>query len=233
MLTKKPANSEEAMVVRERAARLRVMADETGGSDPTGARWLRLEAKESEASAAAVLTPQRPLEIGGGGEIVPDPSRPDVGLGTYCIAKSSPDMLNADASLDRLELLGGVNAMALGTDMSESVKARGSLEKALAHQIGACHAMALRFLEKSAGQLGQVATWNNVSRQQVASIEASRLANAATRLLEAHARAALTLQRLRAGGRQTLVVQHVHVDSGGQAVVAGQIKNQRKGKAVR
>ena len=32
----------------------------------------------------------------------------------------------------------------------------------------------------------------------------------------------LTLQRLRTGGRQTVVVQHVHLESGAQAVVGVQ-----------
>jgi hypothetical protein len=33
--------------------------------------------------------------------------------------------------------------------------------------------------------------------------------------------AALTLQKLRHGGKQVVVVQHVHVSDGGQAVIAG------------
>ena len=32
------------------------------------------------------------------------------------------------------------------------------------------------------------------------------------------------LQRLRSGGQQTVVVQHVQVSEGGQAIVAGEIK---------
>lgn len=224
MTIRKPANAGEAVVLREQARRKRIMADETGGGDPTGARWLRLEADDADKYAAAALTPARPLDVGAGGEIVPDLNRPDVGLGTYCVAKTSPDMLNADASLDRLQLLGDLNAMALGADMAESVAAAGSLEKALAHQMAACHAMAMRFLAKSNAQLSQVSTWNDKARQQMASIEAARLAGTASRLLEAHTRAALTLQRLRSGGKQTVVVQHVNVGDGGQAVVAATVR---------
>lgn len=33
----------------------------------------------------------------------------------------------------------------------------------------------------------------------------------------------LTLQKMRTGGRQVVTVQHVQVNNGGQAVVAGQI----------
>jgi hypothetical protein len=34
----------------------------------------------------------------------------------------------------------------------------------------------------------------------------------------------LCLQRLRTGGKQTVVVQHVQVSDGGQAVIAGSMK---------
>ena len=34
----------------------------------------------------------------------------------------------------------------------------------------------------------------------------------------------MTPQRLRSGGQQTVVVQHVQVSEGGQAIVAGEIK---------
>lgn len=32
----------------------------------------------------------------------------------------------------------------------------------------------------------------------------------------------MTLQRMRSGGRQTVIVQHNHVGEGGQAVIGGQ-----------
>jgi hypothetical protein len=40
-------------------------------------------------------------------------------------------------------------------------------------------------------------------------------------MMETYQRALLTLDRLRNGGKQTVVVQHVAVANGGQAVVAG------------
>ncbi len=42
-------------------------------------------------------------------------------------------------------------------------------------------------------------------------------------MMDAFGRAALTLERLRNGGKQTVVVQHVAVADGGQAVVAGTV----------
>ncbi len=60
-------------------------------------------------------------------------------------------------------------------------------------------------------------------REQVASVEAARMATAAARMMEATARAALALDRLKNGNRQTVVVQYVTVADGGQAVVAGTV----------
>jgi len=42
-------------------------------------------------------------------------------------------------------------------------------------------------------------------------------------MMEIAQRATLTIHRLRTAGTQTMVVQHVQVGDGGQAVVAGQI----------
>jgi hypothetical protein len=49
------------------------------------------------------------------------------------------------------------------------------------------------------------------------------MAGAAARMMKTFQRGALTLERLRNGGRQTVVVQHVAVGDGGQAVVAGAV----------
>ncbi len=62
------------------------------------------------------------------------------------------------------------------------------------------------------------------SLKQVLSIEAARLLNASSRTMDTYQHALLTLERMRNGGKQTVVVQHVTVADGGQAVVAGQVK---------
>jgi hypothetical protein len=59
------------------------------------------------------------------------------------------------------------------------------------------------------------------NQRQIANVEATRSAHAAARASEAFQRGMLTLDRLRNGGRQNVVVQHVNVGSGAQAVVAG------------
>jgi hypothetical protein len=58
-------------------------------------------------------------------------------------------------------------------------------------------------------------------------VEQGRLVNVAARLMDVYQAGLVTLQRLRTGGRQEVVVQHVQVSAGGQAVVAGTIKTHK------
>jgi hypothetical protein len=55
--------------------------------------------------------------------------------------------------------------------------------------------------------------------------EMVRLSNAASRMMQIYQEALLTLQKIRTGGKQTVVVQHVEVSEGGQAVIAGSMKS--------
>lgn len=60
--------------------------------------------------------------------------------------------------------------------------------------------------------------------------EATRSATAGARVLAAFAQGALALDRLRNGNRQVVTVQHVTVADGGQAVVAGTVTTDKRGK---
>ena len=69
-------------------------------------------------------------------------------------------------------------------------------------------------------------------------VEACRLANAIGRLSTSYQSGMLALERVRSGGKQHVVVQHVHqqvqVKEGGQALVAGQMRagGQRKASST-
>src|SRR5262245_38051482 len=54
-------------------------------------------------------------------------------------------------------------------------------------------------------------------------METCRLATTAARFMSMFQEGLLTLAKLRTGGKQTVVVQHVYVTEGGQAVVAGDL----------
>ena len=63
-------------------------------------------------------------------------------------------------------------------------------------------------------------------------VEVARLSNAAARMMQVYQEGLLTLNRIRTGGRQTVVVQHVRVSDGGQAVVAGNVNGNASGERV-
>ena len=54
-----------------------------------------------------------------------------------------------------------------------------------------------------------------------ASVIQARKLNSANRLMQTFQQSLLTLQKIRSGGKQHITVQHVQVNSGGQAIVAG------------
>ena len=145
--------------------------------------------------------------------------------------------MNATASRERLSLAANAGALVLGTDIAETIQARNSLERMLAHQLGAVHLMAMKFSEQATQHLDSHRLQSDGGRfapgrgpdegrcLQALLVEASRAANTATRLMGAFQDGLLAFDRIRRGGKQTVKVVHVHqhvaVKDGGQAVIAG------------
>ena len=96
---------------------------------------------------------------------------------------------------------------------------RNSLERMLAGQSATAHYMAMKFLAKSETRMNNTPSWS----QQEHLMETCRLATTAARFMSVLQEGLLTLAKLRTGGKQTVVVQHVYVTDGGQAVVAGDL----------
>jgi hypothetical protein len=73
-----------------------------------------------------------------------------------------------------------------------------------------------------------------MDRLALLNTETCRLAGTATRMMATFQQGAATLQRLRTGGTQRVVVEHmqqVTVEEGGQAVVAGNVEQRRRTKS--
>ena len=126
-----------------------------------------------------------------------------------------PDTISIDASASRLELLADADAVALGVDAADSIQAQNSLEKMLAHQMASAHKHSLNLMAKIP--------------RAADNLEALRITNASVRLMLAYQCGVRLLQRIRSGGRQVVVVQHVRVSEGGQAVIAGEVQNRSGG----
>jgi hypothetical protein len=242
-MTYRPNDVGSALSLQLSANNLRAVADAARKrGDLTVAGCREIEADEMEGAAAAFLVPDKPLGPPGiGGELVPEmlTDTPSV----FDTLKTSPDMLNATASRERLDLAAAAGALVLGTDIAETIGARNSLERMLAHQLGAVHLMAMKFSDQATRHLASYELQSNRGRYfaqscgqdsilqdqtqkyQALLVEASRAGNTATRLMGAFQDGLLALDRIRRGGKQTVKVVHVHqhvaVAAGAQAVVAG------------
>lgn len=204
----------------------RALAAEAG--DPLTRAQAAAEADALDKLAVAILSPDPaapPLVIGNGQEVsaAEDPDAPWKARELQRAIRSAPDLLDAEASAERLVLARDAGALAMAVDTAEGVRAATPAEKMLAHGMAAAHALAMRLAARADDFVARRFLPGEAEKERVASTEAARLAVASARMMEASARAALTLDRLRNGGRQVMTVQHVNVGDGGQAVVAGSV----------
>ena len=101
----------------------------------------------------------------------------------------------------------GISEIAVNASLAfiEGAKPRDEIECALVIQMACTHSAAMAVLNRLGGAAGD---------RTVAA-----MASAAARLLRAYATQVEALRRLRHGGSQTLRVEHVHVNEGGQALI--------------
>jgi hypothetical protein len=222
-------NAGDAVRLKAAARRKRALAPvvREDWGDPVGARFEVSEAAQMDARADAMLDPaahalEEPRQ-GNGGELVVESLENRQREWAMDTLKASPDMLNADASVARLDLAAAAGSLTMAVDMAQSIQAEKSLERALAHQAATAHKIAMQLAAKASDFAGSISAYDPLARQQVLSIEAARMAGASARMMDVYQRALLTLERLRNGGKQTVVVQHVTVADGGQAMVAGAV----------
>ena len=90
-------------------------------------------------------------------------------------------------------------------DAVDSIQTQNSLEKMLAHQLAATHAVVME-------QIGQV------HFREEGAASAKRL-TAIARGMKAYQHGLLTLKKVRQKGNQQITVQYVNVSGGGQAVI--------------
>ena len=200
-----PRTAAEAHKLKLRAQRKRKLVDDL----PDRNHFINMsdlaKAADMEQAADKFLAVPSPAPMRGtGGELVPPSSRDLPGMEE---AVREPGYVAIEASIERIGLADRCGAFNLAFDAAESVRAENAYEQMLAHQTAAAHKMSLDLLAKAAQQR---------DFQSMAS-----LCNAAARLMDASQKAMLTFHRLRTGGKQTVVVQHVQVGDGGQAVIAG------------
>jgi len=82
----------------------------------------------------------------------------------------------------------------------------------------------VRLAEKASAQLDLVTNRSAPVVRQDATAEAIQITAAMARMMDSFQRGVLVLERLRKGGQQVVVVQHVNVSGDAKAVAAGSVE---------
>lgn len=163
-------------------------------------------ANKLEASADAYLKLEETPQTGAGGELIPSAQK---SLSNATLSLKAPDKITLDASLDRVELAYKNGVLNMALDAAEFIKAESPVEQMLVHQMAAAHRASLDLVAEAGNTRDPV--------------EKCRLLNTAARLMDVYQKGVLTINKIRTGGQQTVVVQHVQVTGGGQAVINGAV----------
>jgi hypothetical protein len=146
------------------------------------------------------------LHVGSGGEAI------NHKVGGLIDTLTDPCVATIEASSHRTDLLTmlGNDIAAMALDTAATVQASNSLEKMLAHQLAAIHHASMKMVHRA-----------NLMQDPV---NAARTMNAAMRGFATYQGGLSALQLLRGSQEQRILVQHVNVSAGGQAVV-GNVNN--------
>lgn len=181
-------------------------------------------AEKAFKEADELLSLDSPLKITTGNEALPPEPQDYTQDDFYGIREtldSEADFINTDASNLRVELLSELNCLAAGVDAAQSIDAKNSLEKMLAHQMAVCHKLSLDFISKAENQ--SRITYKNLEATNKNIEVTAKLANISVRLMNTFNNSLRTFQKLRTGGKQVVTVQHVNISDRGQAIVAGKM----------
>lgn len=120
---------------------------------------------------------------------------------------NDPGIAAMEASNHRTDLVTslGNDIAAMALDASDTISARNSLERMLAHQMAALHHAGMKMFGRA-----------NLMEDHGLAVKCM---GAAVKACTAYQGALTTLEKLRSENRQHIVVQHVNVNAGAQAVV--------------
>jgi hypothetical protein len=209
--------AEKAMRAKHKALR----CAETRPESPTQEVVNLCEGERAQAEAEEMMKPVGEIVLEAGEALHVDPR--DLAYNdTFERLRNTlekPNMISVTAAEERMEAALKAGVLETALDAAVSAGASNSIEKMLAHQMAASHKLAMKLVTQI--------------NDQMAPADAGRLTNAAARMMLAFQSGVLTLHKIRTGGKQVVVVQHVDVSSGGQAVVAGSMNAGVKGLTER
>jgi len=192
-----PTNARAAIKLQEQSLRKRATASTT---DPIRRACDLGEADDLTSQSVALMTPPEPLQRGLGGEVMPTVEQ---GLPGLELALNSPNLLDAEVTIQRTQLADKAGVFEMAIEASESVKAKNSIQRMQAHQLALAHKYSMELMADAAKQ-----------RDPIIKV---KLMNCSARLMDVYSKGVLALQRLQQGANQVVQVQHVQVH--GQAVI--------------
>jgi hypothetical protein len=218
---------EEAINNITEAKTLRATAKELESlpcGDPLGASFMRLDADslEDEARKSLQINEKDLPQVGAGGELTITKEQA-IEAPKLINTVDKPDNITAEASRDRLRLTVDADCTGMALDAAETIQAKNSLEKMLAHQLAIAHKLAMTFAKKALDHSNKPDR-NTFGREESQAVETSRMIHASARMMDIYQKGILALNKVRTGGQQTVTVQHVNVSGRGQAMVTGSIK---------
>ncbi len=215
MMADNDSQVETAVDLMREAGRLRTEAayEESGGRP---ALWQHDIAESLEQKVDELLKPAPDLPVVGGREVVPRRTGKTKQSLLHDTIKT-PNAIGQEASIQRTDLLlqRNFDVLSLALDAAETCRAENSIEKMLAHQLALAHVMVMKIGNAAMGEVEIMQR----GLQPGQATELQRLANTVGRLMNTCQQGALTIQRLKTGGNQTVTVQHVNIADGGQAVI--------------
>lgn len=204
-------NTSRALKTRQRADRLRIDQME---ANPTHFAPAEQEyAIHSGDLMASVLSETVPAVAKGSGNEAVNPK-----VAGLVNTLTNPRVAALEASSHRTDLLTmlGNDIAAMALDAADTIQATNSLEKMLAHQLAAIHQASMQMIHRA-----------NLMQDPVL---AAKTLTAAMKGCAAYQGGLGALRQLRGNQQQHIVVQHVNVNDGGQAVVANVSGQGRAGK---
>lgn len=129
----------------------------------------------------------------------------EVAVGQLKETLADPDLIAVESSQARGQMLVENDVVALAIDVANAAGAANTPEKLIAHQVALAHKVAMEQARLASYEMDP-------------SVVMKRL-NLSARMMTTAQEGMLNLQKLRSSGPQKVVVQHVTVEAGGQAVV--------------
>jgi len=212
----------------DREARKADHLDARPAFDKTDAFHKHLEAGRARGEAARLLDALPATLVGSPDtEVVPGiegEAQVPIPRITMVDTLAVPDVISVDASEQRAMGAHRAGVLSAALDTAKSARASNSIEKMLCHQLAAVHHAGIEMLVRVQQPMFSIPY-----------VELVRLTNAAARLFDVFQAGCLTLQKLKTGGKQHVVVQYqqVNVSEGGQAVVAGKVARDSRTRGKR